>query len=166
MACGDLGRPKALNGYTGGLYFFMELNVKTYQYRVGPSLHSYPTLGHRSAKTLSTVAGVLLLASVVAGQAVGGTIGVRSSLGSLPRERRGTAMHAGSWDRSGRNADYRSIAPGKTLVLLNYHGSGIIRHFWCTFPGNTTVRCQLILRMYWTEKNIPACVCPWGPFSP
>ncbi len=103
------------------------------------------------------------LAIGAAAQTVGPP-GLGSPLSGLPLERKGTAHHAGSWDRNGRNADSRSIAPGETLVLLDYKGAGIIRRFWCTFPGNTAVRCQAILRMYWDGEKNPSVEAPLGEF--
>ena len=107
---------------------------------------------------------LLNIAASAAGQTVGGVPGLGSPLSGLPLERTGTARHAGSWDRNGRNNDYRIIAPGQSLVLLNYHGAGIIRRFWCTFPGNKRVRCQLILRMYWDGEKHPSVRVPLGAF--
>lgn len=115
-------------------------------------------------KLLSLVACVLLISVTAQGQTVGTTPGMGSPLSGLPLERSGTAMHAGSWDRNGHNGDCRPIAPGQTLVLLNYKGAGIIRRFWCTFPGNTHVRCQLILRMYWDGEKHPSVRVPLGAF--
>ncbi len=107
---------------------------------------------------------LLLLCPIIKGQTVGNTPGLGSPLAGLPLERTGTAMHASSWDRKGANKDYRSIAPGQTLVLLNYKGAGIVRRFWCTFPGNTADRCQLILRMYWDGEKHPSVRAPLGAF--
>lgn len=88
-----------------------------------------------------------------------------TSLGQLPMERPGTSMHAGSWDRMGHNLDFRTIAPGHTLVLLNYKGAGVIRQFWTTFPGSITARCQLILQMHWDGEKHPSVRVPLGRFS-
>lgn len=152
---------KAVNGY----YCFMEFGVKIFQNLTSASWCSRSLLWHCSTfMILSIIAGVVLAGSPTSGQTHAGAIGPGGVLSTLPLERTGTARHAGSWDRSGRNRDCRSIKPGGTLVLLNYHGSGIIRHFWCTFPGSTTVRCQLILRMYWDGEKHPSVRVPLGAF--
>ena len=80
---------------------------------------------------------LLLMSPAAKGQTVEPVPGLGSPLSGLPLERNGTAKHAGSWNRSGRNDDCRTIAPGQSLVLLNYKGAGIIRRFWCTFPGKS-----------------------------
>ncbi|HTQ96401.1 MAG TPA: hypothetical protein VMH89_06325, partial [Candidatus Acidoferrum sp.] len=38
-----------------------------------------------------------------------------------------------SYDRSGGNEDFRTIAPGDTLTILDESGPGIITHIWFTF---------------------------------
>ena len=115
-------------------------------------------------RILLLVGCVLFMPLAARGQSSGRISSLCSSLSGLPLERSGKAMHAGSWDRQGHNLDCRSIAPGKTLVLLNYHGAGIVRHFWCTFPGNTAIRSQLILRMYWDGQKHPSVRVPLGAF--
>jgi hypothetical protein len=106
----------------------------------------------------------LFISSPTQGQTVGAVPGLGSPLSGLPLERTGTAMHAGSWDRKGRNGDFRTIEPGHPLVLLNYHGAGIVRRFWCTVPSDTKIRCQLILRMYWDGEKHPSVRVPLGAF--
>ncbi len=112
----------------------------------------------------AVVCPLVLMSPAAKGQTVEPVPGLGSPLSGLPLERSGTAKHAGSWNRSGRNDDCRTIAPGQSLVLLNYKGAGIIRRFWCTFPGNTRVRCQLILRMYWDGEKHPSVRVPLGAF--
>jgi hypothetical protein len=107
---------------------------------------------------------LLVMCRAGKGQTVGPIPGLGSPLSGLPLERTGTAMHAGSWDRKGRNHDFRTIAPGQTVVLLNYKGAGIIRRFWCTYPGDTAIRCQTILRMYWDGEKHPSVRVPLGAF--
>ncbi len=116
------------------------------------------------AMTYLAIATGLFFTVLTASGKTGTVPGRSGSLSGLPLERTGTAMHAGSWDRQGHNNDCRTIAPGQTLVLLNYKGAGIIRRFWCTFPGNTQVRCQLILRMYWDGEKHPSVRVPLGAF--
>ena len=116
------------------------------------------------ARIFSSVFFVMILTVWAAAPTIGALPPLVNSLGNLPLERSGEAMHAGSWDRQGHNGDARSIAAGQTLVLLHYHGAGIVRHFWCTFPGNTAIRSQLILRMYWDGQKHPSVRVPLGAF--
>jgi hypothetical protein len=94
-----------------------------------------------------------------------GAPGLGSPLSGLSLERRGTAMHEGSWDRNWKNGDFRRVEPGQTLTLLDYKGAGMIRRFWCTIaPDDNTIRCQAILRMYWDGEKEPSVETPIGAF--
>ena len=53
-------------------------------------------------------------------------------LAGLPQPKDYVQKRASSYDRSGGNADYRKIAPGETLVLMDERGPGEITHFWTT----------------------------------
>ncbi|HUA66153.1 MAG TPA: glycoside hydrolase family 172 protein [Alphaproteobacteria bacterium] len=88
-----------------------------------------------------------------------------SPLGSLPLPHPGTAMHAGSWDRTGGNRDFITVPAGKTITLLDQDGAGEIHRFWMTIsPGNVQSRRQVILRMYWDNETNPSVECPIGDF--
>ncbi len=88
-----------------------------------------------------------------------------SPLAALPLHHSGTAMHEGSWDRTGGNRDCVSLAPGQTITLLDHDGAGIIHRFWTTVsPQNPAALRQLILRMYWDNETNPSVECPLGDF--
>jgi Protein of unknown function (DUF2961) len=72
---------------------------------------------------------------------------------------------ASSYDRSGGNADYRRIAPGETLVLMDERGPGEITHVWTTMwaDGGPALKA-LVLRMYWDEETTPSVESPLGDF--
>jgi len=86
-------------------------------------------------------------------------------LAGLPQARDYTQKRASSYDRSGGNADYRRIAPGETLVLMDERGPGEITHFWTTMwaEGGTALKA-LVLRMYWDEETTPSVEAPLGDF--
>lgn len=86
-----------------------------------------------------------------------------SPLATLPLPHAGTAMHAGSWDRTGGNADAVRVAPGQTITLLDQPGAGVIHRFWMTGIDGHTLR-QAILRMYWDDETEPSVECPIGDF--
>jgi hypothetical protein len=70
-----------------------------------------------------------------------------------------------SYDRSGGNADFRPIAPGATLTLLDEQGPGIITHFWCTLASHEEYHLKkLVLRMYWDNEETPSVEAPLGDF--
>ncbi|MGA3324593.1 MAG: glycoside hydrolase family 172 protein [Terriglobia bacterium] len=72
---------------------------------------------------------------------------------------------AGSWDRTGGNADERKIAPGETLTVLEDSGPGVITHVWFTIASGETYHLKkLVLRMYWDNEATPSVETPLGDF--
>ena len=49
-------------------------------------------------------------------------------LSSLTKPKDYVQKRASSYDRTGGNKDYRRIAPGETLTLLDEDGPGVITH--------------------------------------
>jgi hypothetical protein len=92
--------------------------------------------------------------------------GLGSPLAGLTLPRAGTPKHEGSWDRKGGNDDFRRVAPGETLTLLDYEGAGIIRRFWATIAprAEMVLHRQAILRMYWDGEETPSVEVPVGDF--
>jgi hypothetical protein len=88
-----------------------------------------------------------------------------SPLAALPEPHPGTAMHEGSWDRTGGNRDFLTVPAGKTVTLFDYTGAGVVRRFWVTIgPRNVQTARQVILRMYWDDETNPSVECPIGDF--
>ncbi len=79
-----------------------------------------------------------------------------------------SSFRASSYDRTGGNNDnVTSFEPGKTHVLLDTDGPGIITHCWLTvsnFPGHPAVLRDLVLRMYWENSEVPSVEVPLGDF--
>ena len=72
---------------------------------------------------------------------------------------------ASSYDRTGGNADYRTIAPGETLTLLDEAGPGVISHVWITIASPEVYHLKkLVLRMYWDGETSPSVETPVGDF--
>jgi hypothetical protein len=70
-----------------------------------------------------------------------------------------------SYDRTGGNADYRVIAPGDTLTILDEAGPGVITHIWFTFSSDEAYHLKkIVLRMYWDEETAPSVEAPIGDF--
>src|SRR5689334_13613197 len=61
-----------------------------------------------------------------------------ASLADLPQAKNYVLKRASSYDRSGANADFRTIAPGETLTLLDESGPGLISHIWITIASGDT----------------------------
>src|SRR6478735_4589763 len=61
---------------------------------------------------------------------------------------------ASSYDRSGGNADYRTIAPGDTLTVMDADGPGTLTHIWITIADREPYHLKkLVLRMYWDNEK-------------
>ena len=70
-----------------------------------------------------------------------------------------------SYDRSGGNADYRPLAPGETLTLLEAAGPGEISHIWVTIASDESFHLKrIVLRMYWDGEATPSVEAPIGDF--
>src|SRR6202140_3672169 len=86
-------------------------------------------------------------------------------LSSLPQAKDYVQKRASSYDRSGANADFRTIAGGETLALLDDDGPGIISHVWFTIAsGDPNHLKALVLRMYWNGESTPSVETPVGDF--
>ncbi len=86
-------------------------------------------------------------------------------LASLPQTRDYVQKRASSYDRSGGNADFRTIAPGETLTLLDEPGPGLISHFWVTIASDDPNHLKaLVLHMYWDGEPTPSVETPIGDF--
>ena len=70
-----------------------------------------------------------------------------------------------SYDRTGGNADYRHMAAGETLTLLDEAGPGEISHVWITIASDEEFHLKrLVLRMYWDGEASPSVEAPVGDF--
>ena len=86
-------------------------------------------------------------------------------LSNLPVEKDYVQKRASSYDRSGGNADARTILPGETLTLLDEAGPGLISHVWVTIASDDPRHLKaLVLRMYWDGEAAPSVETPIGDF--
>jgi hypothetical protein len=86
-------------------------------------------------------------------------------LSSLPEMKDYVQHRSSSYDRSGGNADARSIAPGETLTLLDENGPGLVSHVWVTIASDDPYHLKaLVLRMYWDGEGTPSVEAPIGDF--
>jgi hypothetical protein len=86
-------------------------------------------------------------------------------LGGLAEPHDYVQKRVSSYDHSGGNQDYRTIAPGDTLTILDEPGPGIITHIWFTFASDETYHLKkLVLRMYWDGEETPSVEAPIGDF--
>jgi len=88
-------------------------------------------------------------------------------LSSLPqaRDKDYVQRRVSSYDRSGGNADFRTIAAGETVTLLDEAGPGLISHVWVTIASDDPSHLKaLVLRMYWDGEAAPSVETPIGDF--
>jgi hypothetical protein len=86
-------------------------------------------------------------------------------LSSLPQAKDYVQKRSSSYDRSGGNADYREIAAGETLTLLDESGPALISHVWITMDADDPNHLKsLVLRMYWDGEAAPSVEAPVGDF--
>jgi hypothetical protein len=70
-----------------------------------------------------------------------------------------------SYDRSGGNADFREIAPGETLTLMDADGPGALTHIWFTLWSREDYHLKrLVFRIYWDHETTPSVEAPLGDF--
>jgi len=70
-----------------------------------------------------------------------------------------------SADATGANADFREIAPGGTLTLMDVNGPGLMTHLWITVASPEQYHLKkLVLRMYWDQESAPSVEAPLGDF--
>lgn len=88
-----------------------------------------------------------------------------SWLSGLPQPKDYVQKRASSYDRSGGNNDFREIAPGGTLTLLDESGPALISHIWITISTDDPHHLKaLVLRMYWDGEATPSVEAPIGDF--
>jgi hypothetical protein len=86
-------------------------------------------------------------------------------LSSLPQAKDYVQHRVSSYDRSGGNADARTIAAGDCLTLLDADGPGLITHVWATIASDDPNHLKaLVLRMYWDGEAAPSVEAPIGDF--
>jgi len=84
---------------------------------------------------------------------------------NLPRLRDYQSQRSSSYDRSGANGDYRNLARGETLAILEADGPGEVRHVWITMATPEAYHLKkVVLRMYWDGERDPSVEAPIGDF--
>jgi hypothetical protein len=87
------------------------------------------------------------------------------ALSDLTRPHDYVLKRSSSYDRTGGNADYRELAPGGTLTLLDADGPSEVTHVWMTIASPEMFHLKkLVLRMYWDGEATPSVEAPVGDF--
>lgn len=88
-----------------------------------------------------------------------------TALGNLPKIRDVKTKRISSWDNTGRNDDFIIINPGKTAVLTDINGPGVINHFWCTIGAyQTDYLRRIVIKMRWDHEDDCSVEVPIGDF--
>ena len=89
----------------------------------------------------------------------------QSWLADLPTAKDYVQKRVSSYDTNGGNADFRQLAAGETLPLLEVAGSGLITHIWITVASPDPQHLKaLVLRAYWDGEPTPSVETPLGDF--
>ncbi len=86
---------------------------------------------------------------------------MKNMLAELARIRDHKTGRSSSWATNGRNQDNWTIKPGKTRVLADIKGPGIITHIWMTQPNHYR---ECLLKITWDNAKYPSVLCPLGDF--
>ncbi len=95
-----------------------------------------------------------------------GAAGGAGALEALTRPRPGRLAHYSSRDTTGGNQDFRRLAPGDTLTLVDHRGAGVVRRWWLTIAprNNVAIHRQLVVRCYWDDEPTPSVEVPVADF--
>jgi hypothetical protein len=84
---------------------------------------------------------------------------------ALARLRSYRNQRSSSWDRSGGNADWVAVDPGKTATVLDLRGAGVVTHLWFTINSPDPMHLKnLVLRAWWDGEAFPSVETPIGDF--
>lgn len=128
-------------------------------------MHSFPIPGFRPLARLHGRAALAIAALIMPSDAFGQARS-EGPLGDLYFARDGGLAHYSSADPTGGNADFRPIAPGETLTLVDHTGAGVVRRWWITIAprNNTVIHRHLIVRCYWDGEESPSVEVPVADF--
>jgi hypothetical protein len=88
-----------------------------------------------------------------------------SPLRGLAKLRDARTRRFSSYDRTGGNDDRLHIEPGKTAVIAECEGAGIITHIWATLACSADDYLRkIVLRAYWDGETEPSVETPIGDF--
>ncbi|MBA3726993.1 MAG: DUF2961 domain-containing protein [Armatimonadetes bacterium] len=86
-------------------------------------------------------------------------------LRDVASQRPGRTRRFSSWDRTGGNKDWVSVAAGEAAVLADTGGAGVIRHLWLTVNHKDPLYLRkMVLRAFWDGEPSPSIECPLGDF--
>ena len=125
-----------------------------------------PSVSSSRGRCISLIGFATLLIGVISSAALFSQVHTGGLLGDLYRAHEGGLIQYSSTDPTGGNADWRPIAPGETLLLVDHKGAGVVRRWWITInpQNNVEVLRHLIVRCYWDGEHSPSVEVPVGDF--
>jgi hypothetical protein len=131
-----------------------------------PRARSFPASACTGVRALATRGAPWLLLATIAAAEAHAQSRPEGPLGDLYLSREGGLVHYSSVDSTGGNADFRPIAPGETLVLVDHQGTGVVRRWWITIAPRQEVEIlrQLIVRCWWDGEEAPSVEVPVADF--
>ena len=90
-----------------------------------------------------------------------------SSLGELFLPRGGKLIQYSSHSSAPGGVDSWEVPPGKTVTLVDHHGSGIVRRWWMTLlqhQRSPNLFRNAIIRCYWDGELAPSVEAPVSDF--
>ena len=120
----------------------------------------------RSSHRLIVVAFVTLALGALPAPAAAQLPGTGGVLDALILARDSRLAHYSSFDPRQGNDDFRPLAPGETLTLVDHRGAGIVRRWWVTIAPRNSVplQRQLIVRCWWDDETTPSVEVPLSDF--
>ena len=88
-----------------------------------------------------------------------------SPLRGLAKLRDARTRRFSSYDRTGGNDDRLHIEPGKTVIVAEHNGAGVVTHVWATLACKSeNFLRKIVLRAYWDGEEHPSVETPVGDF--
>lgn len=88
-----------------------------------------------------------------------------SPLRGLAKLRDARTRRFSSCDRTGGNDDRLYIEPGKTVIIAEHAGAGVVTHIGATLACKSeSFLCKVVLRAYWDNEEHPSIETPVGDF--
>lgn len=87
------------------------------------------------------------------------------SVSRLANIKNSKLVQISSYDTTGGNSDFFSIKKGKSTVIADVKGPGVITQIWFTISsGDTYFLRRILVRMYWDGEKNPSVEVPVGDF--
>jgi hypothetical protein len=84
---------------------------------------------------------------------------------SLPYLKNSKLIQVSSFDSSGGDNDWITIAPGKKAVIFEAEGPGMISRIWLAVDSRDPYFLRrVVIRMYWDKETRPSVEVPLGDF--